>query len=339
MQRIDDPTAATALPTPEAAGTPGYFTEGSPTAGTPATNVRGSWLNMVQEELMAIVAAAGISPSKTVYTQVLAAIRAMTADGARIQGLVGNNNAATPTTQFDFSALAVTVRNPTSGATAVITNTGVITNNLLFANAGPVANGRDQSAAFSASRWIYFYFIWNPTTSTLATISSTATPAVGPALPPGFTAWAYIGTLYYSSSSSLAVGYFRGSWFAYTSPIAVVTSGSATSPAPISIPTIVPPTAHSPMFELQVLNLGINATAGGAYSGTMTVTIDNIGQSLISGLQGGGAANTFTAISGAVKRLPNLSQGFTYQWGNLGSSTSPQVNISCGGYSVANGGE
>jgi len=77
MFRIDDPTAATSLPAPEAAGTEGYFTEGNPTAGTPATNVRGSWLNMIQEELRAIVVAAGLAPSKTTYTQVRDAIKTM----------------------------------------------------------------------------------------------------------------------------------------------------------------------------------------------------------------------------------------------------------------------
>ncbi|SAK88386.1 hypothetical protein AWB76_06323 [Caballeronia temeraria] len=77
MQRIDDATAATSLPTPEAAGTPGYFTEGNPTAGTPATNVRGSWLNMIQEELMAVVTAGGVTPSKTTYNQVYQALQAL----------------------------------------------------------------------------------------------------------------------------------------------------------------------------------------------------------------------------------------------------------------------
>ena len=77
MFRIDDPTAATSLPVPEAAGTEGYFTEGNPVAGTAATLVRGSFLNMIQEELRAIVVAGGLVPSKTTYNQVLAAIRAL----------------------------------------------------------------------------------------------------------------------------------------------------------------------------------------------------------------------------------------------------------------------
>ncbi|BCQ23169.1 hypothetical protein NK8_12940 [Caballeronia sp. NK8] len=86
MFRIDDPTAATSLPVPEAAGTEGYYTEGNPTAGTPATNVRGSWLNMIQEELRAVVVAGGLTPSKTIYTQVRDAIKAMVGPG-RLLGI------------------------------------------------------------------------------------------------------------------------------------------------------------------------------------------------------------------------------------------------------------
>ncbi|MFX1675217.1 hypothetical protein PWR63_23705 [Paraburkholderia sp. A2WS-5] len=74
MYRIDDATAATSLPTPETAGTEGYFTEGNPATGTPATKVRGSWLNMIQEELRALVIYGGLTPSKIVYTQVRDAI-------------------------------------------------------------------------------------------------------------------------------------------------------------------------------------------------------------------------------------------------------------------------
>lgn len=81
MFRIDDATAATSIPTPETAGTEGYFTEGNPATGTPATKVRGSWLNMIQEELRAIVVAAGLTPSKTTYTQVRDAIAQMYSPG------------------------------------------------------------------------------------------------------------------------------------------------------------------------------------------------------------------------------------------------------------------
>lgn len=75
MYRIDDPSASATLPTPEAALTEGYWTEGNPGSGIPATLERASWFNMVQEELRAIVVAAGLTPSKTTYNQVLSAIK------------------------------------------------------------------------------------------------------------------------------------------------------------------------------------------------------------------------------------------------------------------------
>jgi hypothetical protein len=77
MYRIDDATASTTLPTPEVEAAEGYFTEGNPARGTPATKVRGSWLNLIQEELRAIVVAGGLTPSKTVYNQVLTAVKAL----------------------------------------------------------------------------------------------------------------------------------------------------------------------------------------------------------------------------------------------------------------------
>ncbi|HLN23873.1 MAG TPA: tail fiber protein [Patescibacteria group bacterium] len=75
MYRIDDPSAAATLPVPEAALTEGFWTEGNPAAGTPATLERASWFNMVQEELVSIVTAGGITRSKVVYNQVLLALK------------------------------------------------------------------------------------------------------------------------------------------------------------------------------------------------------------------------------------------------------------------------
>ncbi len=78
MFRIDDQTAVTtqpALPT-DGIGSPGYFTGGSPGL-QPPTRVRFWWLNMVQEELIAIVAAAKLTLSKASNNQVLTALQAL----------------------------------------------------------------------------------------------------------------------------------------------------------------------------------------------------------------------------------------------------------------------
>lgn len=81
MFRIDDPSAAASLPVPEPTGTPGFWTEGNPATGIPATLERASWFNSIQEELMSVLAAGGITASKTTYTQLLAALQAMYGNG------------------------------------------------------------------------------------------------------------------------------------------------------------------------------------------------------------------------------------------------------------------
>jgi len=108
MRRIDDPSAAATLPVPESPGTEGYFTEGL--AGvTPATLVRASFLNLVQEELRAIVVAGGLTPSKTTYNQVLLAIEAL------IQQSAGNYALDTGTANIYQVAYAPAVTAVTDG--------------------------------------------------------------------------------------------------------------------------------------------------------------------------------------------------------------------------------
>lgn len=75
MFQTDQPTAVSSLPAPAAPGTQGFFTGGNPASGQPATIVDPDWLNMIQMELINVVEAAGETPSKTAYNQVLSAIR------------------------------------------------------------------------------------------------------------------------------------------------------------------------------------------------------------------------------------------------------------------------
>jgi hypothetical protein len=70
MYRINTSTAAPG----------GLFTEGDPSGSIPATVVSAAWFNDVQEELIAILAAAGIAPAQATQTQVLAALRLLFAD-------------------------------------------------------------------------------------------------------------------------------------------------------------------------------------------------------------------------------------------------------------------
>ncbi len=75
VHRIDGTSAAVALPAAGAVvGTPGYFSEGNPGTGTPATVVSQAWANMVQEELVGIAVAAGLTPTKGSNGQIAAAL-------------------------------------------------------------------------------------------------------------------------------------------------------------------------------------------------------------------------------------------------------------------------
>lgn len=78
MHRIDDPSAVNAIPTPLQQGTPGYFTDGSPTIGEEATIVRADWANAVQEEICYIIEQAGITLSKSDRTQLFQALGKLT---------------------------------------------------------------------------------------------------------------------------------------------------------------------------------------------------------------------------------------------------------------------
>lgn len=337
MYRIDSSTAAAALPTPAAAGTEGYFTEGNPSTSTPATVVGQDWLNMVQEELVAVVAAAGIARDKTNNAQVIAAIQSIAKatgpGGYAVRGLVAANNPGTPATKFDAAADLVVLRNPSDGTVKIVSNTGTITNDITLANT--VSNGRDQAAAFSNGSWIHFYFIWNGTS--LVTRSSLNAPPTGPTLQTGETHWAYIGAVY--TTGSFANVHIRGQRVYYDSQQIVVNNGSATSPTAINLSSVIPPNAAAFTVSTQYLR-GISDSAG---------TIDiflNMGHTSssntdIKSLGGVGVTNTasqtFGGPTGDVE-LPNVGQQY-YYYMNMTSGSTPQVLQAIASYTVPNGGE
>jgi hypothetical protein len=98
MFQIDDSTAVAVEPTPAAPGTPGYFTDGNPSLGIPATIVTADWFNQVTDELLNVLAAAGISPVKATHNQVVSAINFLitskigSAFATAFQAYAGNPN-------------------------------------------------------------------------------------------------------------------------------------------------------------------------------------------------------------------------------------------------------
>jgi len=66
----------------------GQWTAGNPATGTPATELSADWMNAIQEELIAILTEAGVTPTKASNSQVVAAIIAII--DARIAAALGS---------------------------------------------------------------------------------------------------------------------------------------------------------------------------------------------------------------------------------------------------------
>jgi len=121
MQRITDPTAVATLPSPPAlTGTTGYFGPAVPGI-SPATRVRYWFVTMLQEELMSILAAAGIAAdtTATVFNQVLLSIQALI--GAIPHGVHNITSSGTWTVPAGVTTIEVEVWAGGSGSWASIT--------------------------------------------------------------------------------------------------------------------------------------------------------------------------------------------------------------------------
>jgi hypothetical protein len=223
---------STTLPTPEAALTEGYWTEGNPGTGVAATLVRASFLNMVQEELRAIVVAAGETPSKTTYNQILTALKSM------------------------FSPVVGTVRNlsmsvTAASATATLTADEIIVETALagipfklasfsktinLATTG--AGGMDTGTA-PASGAVAIYAIYNPTTATSALLATNTTSSVaanvygGANMPAGYTASALVSVWLTTPASLLQIGYQQDRHIAIANTNQITSSSIVTAPIAI----------------------------------------------------------------------------------------------------------
>lgn len=184
MFRIDDVSASATLPTPEAAGTEGYWTEGNPATGVPATLERASWFNMLQEELRAIVVAGGLTPSKTVYNQVLSAINTLAQNSSALVGATSGTSDAIIGTFSPVPAAAINgapllIRAASANATTTPTftpNSGVITAKNIVKGAGSALAAGDIAGA---GHWIELQYdltldkwvLLNPATGVTSTTS------------------------------------------------------------------------------------------------------------------------------------------------------------------------
>ena len=144
MFRIDIASADSVLPSPAAAGTGGYWTNGNPGTGSPPTIIDADWLNRVQEELITICSAqAGITLSKTNYTQVAQAILSGALNYSLDTGGSANTVVATlPITPVGLTqglSVDVKIANTNTGASTLNVN-GLGAHSITYQGAALTAN-------------------------------------------------------------------------------------------------------------------------------------------------------------------------------------------------------
>jgi len=209
----------------------------------------------------------------------------------RVASLTGTNNAGTPASQYDLTAGAVVLRNPTDGSIIVRTNPGTLTVNL--ATTG--ANGLDTGA--QATAFYNLYYIWNGTT--LSTVASLADASAGPSLPSGYTFWAWATTI--RSTASLANSYVRGCRVYWQEARQLIINSTGTGETTVSVATLTAPNAKSTALFL-------DAASGGGTSTTFLRLVTGVNFMQASRYAAAGGFNTQVW-------LPNVGQQFLYQRG------------------------
>ncbi len=236
---------------------------------------------------------------------------------ASLMGSVGSDCRWLSTTTFRLGAQKVITADANSHL-KLHTNPANITNNI--GTAGPTANGRDQAGAFAANSFVHFYWIYNPTSSTLATLSSASGPNPGPTLPAGYLLGAYAGAMRLDASVHLIAGNIRGRWTWYQSPQSELVGGNATVSTAIDCSSSVPPAAIS----MRGVSLLLSLAGGGPETVTATITdylADVVSLQSIKLLALSYNADQTTWVA------PNYSQGLKYYLSAADGGTTLSVSI------------
>ncbi|MDO9711040.1 hypothetical protein [Paracraurococcus lichenis] len=121
VHKIDSSTAVSVMPTPGAAGTPGWFTDGNPALGIAGTVVTADWLNAQQAEILNVLTAAGITPDKTKQNQLLTAIQTLAGSGSGSGSSSGGRTVLTTSLYIYVDATSGNDTNPGTSAAPLYT--------------------------------------------------------------------------------------------------------------------------------------------------------------------------------------------------------------------------
>ncbi|GAB7525313.1 hypothetical protein [Paraburkholderia sp. 2C] len=264
MDRLIAPNTVDAAhaDTAPASGTPGYATDGNPATGVPATLWPSYQYNAIQEELIALIAAGGLTPSKGTLTQVRDAIRALLNQSSPAVGAVRNLKASliAAGTSIAFTADEVGVKSALGGVATILPSFSETVTTTGSGIGGVVGT------ALVASKWAGIYAAWGPTVGAgiFCTGGTALFPEVyGGTLPSGYTESALISVWPLDTNAHFAIAsqFDRSIGFPST---AALNNGTVTSITALSVASILPLNAKSTSGSITYGN-SASSTSGGVF--------------------------------------------------------------------------
>ncbi|WP_236189303.1 hypothetical protein [Pseudomonas pharyngis] len=260
MHRIDGPGATVDK----------KFTDGDPVGGVPATVVTDEWLNDVQENIMAVLSAGGVAPTKGRAADLLDSIRKI---GVGVVGAVRNAKMSltTASSSATFTADEVVVETAIGGLQYRLSSFNKTI------NVSTVGAGGMDTGAPSPSGFVSIYAIYNPTTQASALLACIQTVSngsiyTGANMPSGYTASALVASWPITAASILSVGFLSDRTVAIPAVSVLNSSAIVSSQASLSISNAVPSNARSingyvSVSSTSASNLGVTLFSSSSVTG------------------------------------------------------------------------
>jgi hypothetical protein len=197
---------------------------------------------------------------------------------------------------------------------------------------GPVANGRDQAAAFGASQWLHIHAIMGRGQAPAGIVSVNGPGP--PTLPSGYTHYVYLTTVYWDASNHFLRFHQNDDRVSYDGRQVALNAGAATVDTAVSVSTLVPFVATD--FDLNIESWGVTADGTGA-----AISVLHLG--FLPGTDTHQLVTDFVVSPSTATRLPtgdltfpNVSQQFYYHHQVLNGS-APAATALVRSFRVPNG--
>jgi len=302
MHRIDGPGATV----------DNKFTDGDPVGGIQATLVTDDWLNDVQENIMAVLVAAAVSPTKGRSADLVDAIRSIS------PGAVGSVRNAkmslvAASASATFTSDQVVVASSLGGATYRLSSFSKIIN---LATIG--AGGMDTGSA-PLSGFVGLYAIYNPSNGASALLAVNATSALlpnvygGASMPAGYTASALISVWGTNGSGQFVIGLQVDREISIATNTVFTTTTVQASLTSFSISAVVPRNAVTCRGDYTVGSSAASAGASAVLCGS-PIEIGRVAQ-------GGTSATAGATMVSSFPHLPILTAQTLYYRGSVSAGT------------------